>query len=228
MTRRALSLALLFLVPAVAEAGMPSFQLTDVARLRIENLSFFLMLLLLSAAGLRWLWNWLQKDWPALPRLTFGKALGLVVLWGLVFVLVLTMISGARELLTPGAWEKVGLTYRVKDAPLSAAEADWQLERAREQKLHRLRVALWDYALRHDLRFPAGTSDPAIPQELWEVADASGMQFVYRPGLGAGDGARPLAFEPDLFGPQRFVLFTNGEVKRLTTAELTPLLEDRP
>ncbi len=34
-----------------------------------------------------------------------------MIIWGLLFVLVLTMISGARELMTPGAWEKEGFTY---------------------------------------------------------------------------------------------------------------------
>jgi hypothetical protein len=38
-----------------------------------------------------------------------------VTLWGLLFLLILTMISGARELMTPGAWEKHGSTYRLKD-----------------------------------------------------------------------------------------------------------------
>ena len=28
---------------------------------------------------------------------------------------VLAMISGARELMTPGAWEKHGATYRLKE-----------------------------------------------------------------------------------------------------------------
>ena len=51
-----------------------------------------------------------------------GKALGVVFLWGLLFVLVLTMISGARELMTPGAWEKKGLTYRLTDDPSAAVE----------------------------------------------------------------------------------------------------------
>jgi hypothetical protein len=40
-----------------------------------------------------------------------------VTLWGLLFLLILTMISGARELMTPGAWEKHGSTYELKDAP---------------------------------------------------------------------------------------------------------------
>ena len=37
------------------------------------------------------------------------------VVWGSLFVLVLTMISGARELMTPGAWKKDGITYVLED-----------------------------------------------------------------------------------------------------------------
>jgi hypothetical protein len=40
-----------------------------------------------------------------------------------LFLLVLTMISGARELMTPGAWEKKGFTYQlVRDRPAKAAD----------------------------------------------------------------------------------------------------------
>ncbi len=95
-------------------AGMPFFTLTDLARARIESISFFLVLFLLCALVLKVLWNWLAKDFEKLPRLTYGKALAATFLWGLVFVIVLTMISGARELLTPGAWEKDGATYKLK------------------------------------------------------------------------------------------------------------------
>ena len=58
-------------------------------------------------------WNASRADFPRLPRLSFGKAVGVVFLWGLLFLLVLTMISGARELLTPGAWRKEGFTYKL-------------------------------------------------------------------------------------------------------------------
>jgi hypothetical protein len=54
------------------------------------------------------LWNSLQRDFPRLPRLSFSRALAGVVLWGLLFIIVLTMISGARELMTPGAWQRQG------------------------------------------------------------------------------------------------------------------------
>ncbi len=96
---------------------MPSFSLTDVARLRLEAISFFLMVMLLAAWGVQRIWNALAKDFPRLPRMSYGRAVAGIVLWGFVFVLVLTMISGARELMTPGAWEKQGATYKLKDRP---------------------------------------------------------------------------------------------------------------
>lgn len=100
--------------PAVAHAGMRSYTLTDVARMRFENISFFLLVLLVSALAIKLLWNWLRRDFPRVPRLTYPKAVGLVVLWGQLFVLVLAMVAGARELLTPGAWEKQGTHYQLK------------------------------------------------------------------------------------------------------------------
>lgn len=96
-------------------AGMPSFTLTDIAKLRLQSISFFLVVLLLCAWGVKALWNTLAKDFPKLPRMTYGRALAAMALWGFVFVIVLTMISGARELLTPGAWEKQGATSKLKE-----------------------------------------------------------------------------------------------------------------
>ncbi len=102
-------------LPAVAHAGMPvGPTLSEMARARAETISFFLVVLLLSALAVKALWNHLRRDFPRLPRLTYGKACGVVALWGLLFVVVLLMISGARELLTPGAWERDGVTYRLK------------------------------------------------------------------------------------------------------------------
>lgn len=116
MARIAASAFVLLLAAAsTAEAGMPSFTLTDIARARFDSISFFLVLLLLLAWLVKGLWNYLAKDFQRLPKMSYGKALAAVTLWGLVFLLVLSMISGARELMTPGAWEKTGLTYKLKD-----------------------------------------------------------------------------------------------------------------
>ena len=98
-------------------AGMPSFGLTDIAHMRLETISFFLLVLVLSAWGVQKLWNGLTKDFPKLPRMSYARAVGVICLWGLLFVLILTMISGARELMTPGAWEKHGATYKLKEQP---------------------------------------------------------------------------------------------------------------
>jgi hypothetical protein len=125
MLGRTLSLAaallLILFLPRAAVAGMPSLTLTDVVKLRLEVISFFLMGLLLSAGVVMAVWNSLQRDFAWLPRLSFGRACGVVVLWGLLFVVVLTMISGARELMTPGAWEKEGVAYKLREAGSEAS-----------------------------------------------------------------------------------------------------------
>jgi hypothetical protein len=111
------AIAALAFFPADAIAGMPApVRLTDIGRMRLQTISFFLLILFLSAALIQWLWNGLRPTFPRLPKLNYPRALSLVVLWGLLFVVVLAMISGARELMTPGAWEKHGATYRLKEA----------------------------------------------------------------------------------------------------------------
>lgn len=65
-------------------AGMPrtSVLLTDTATARLDVISFFLVVLVLSALAVRWLWNGLARDFPRLPRLGYRGAAGLVVVWG--------------------------------------------------------------------------------------------------------------------------------------------------
>lgn len=108
------ALAFLLAAASTAHAGMPTFTLSDLARARFDSISFFIVTLLLLAWLVKGLWNYLAKDFQKLPKMSYGKALAAVTLWGLIFLLVLSMISGARELMTPGAWEKQGLTYKLK------------------------------------------------------------------------------------------------------------------
>jgi hypothetical protein len=212
-------------LPGAARAGMPTVSLTDVARMRFEAISFFLVVFLLCALGVYLLWNYLRKDFASLPRLSYGKALGLVSLWGLLFVLVLTMISGARELMTPGAWKKEGRTYRLADQEAEPEPPDPKVA-ARREKLEALRFALWEYARTHSGQFPSSPDVPEIPAGRWRLPDASGMRYVYAGGFVNGKDA-PLAFEPEVFGDKRFVLFTSGEVRLLTSAELNRALQAR-
>jgi hypothetical protein len=202
-------------------AGMPRVVVTlsDLGRFRVQSISFFLFGFLLSAGLIQFLWNYLRKDFPRLPRLNYGRALGLVSLWGLLFVLVLTMISGARELMTPGAWELNGATYRLKKNE-PTAEPSGPTERERENKLQRLRAALWEYARKHGGKFPPDQNVSEVPPECWQTADLSKAPYVYVTGQLADRGSLPLAYEPD-FGPRwRLVLLTDGEVRLMTAEEI--------
>lgn len=223
-------------LPAPAQAGMPaplptswtvdnppegygaaySSNATDA---RWQAISFFIACLLLSAWGVKILWNALQREFTWLPGLGYGRALSFVVLWGLAFVIVLTMISGARELMTPGAWKKQGWTYRLANAGLSRRDT----RDVRRDALLRLRHGLWHYAATHDGQFPA-RNDPEFDRELWEIPGWGGLQFLYRPDQRVDGPARLLAFEPELEGDERLVLLTSGLVGTMRTAEIERML----
>lgn len=208
--------------PAVALGGMPSLRLTDIAEMRLQNISFFLLGFLLSAFFIQLLWNYLRKDWTFLPRLSYPRAIVVVTLWGLLFILVLTMISGARELMTPGAWEKDGLTYKLK---ASHEQALRERDQKRSEQLELLGQALMDYARAHDGNFPSERSDPAIPSHLWLLPETGGLRYLYSPGRRAEKKGRILAWEPDLFDGDLFALFTTGNVRRVTSNDLQDLLK---
>lgn len=220
---RLLVFAVLLLLPAAAYAGMPSLTLTDVARVRLENISFFLVGFLLSAFCIKLIWNYLAKDWTFLPRLSYLRALGLTTLWGLLFILVLTMISGARELMTPGAWEKQGATYRLAKAEAERAVDDAARDEKRRQQLERLRAALWDYAFAHQGDFPPSRTDPAVPVDLWKLPDPSGLQYLYLAGKFARE-ERLVAYEPELYPNGRMVLLASGEIRLVDEETLEGML----
>jgi hypothetical protein len=200
---------------------MPSVGLNDLARMRLESISFFLLGLLLSSLFIWLIWNRLALDLSFLPRLSFGKAVGIVVLWGLLFVLVLTMISGARELMTPGAWKKEGLTYKLAS---STTPDEVPLDEERFNQLNRLRTALWEYARANEMQLPSSRESSDIPAELWQVPDPSRLRYVYVAGQTADCGASPLAYEPEVFGPRRFVLLTDGSIQRMDYGEIIQAL----
>ena len=203
---------------------MPSITLTDVARLRLQGISFFLLGLLLSAGVVMAVWNFLARDFPKLPRLSYLKACGVVVLWGLLFVVVLTMISGARELLTPGAWEKAGLTYQLKEDDEAARQrlaAQWRDRHA--QLSGPLWLALSEHALRHDGNFPSRADDLAADRAVWDVPAIPGTRYVYVPGRTRSGPPLPLAYEPEVFDGKHFVLLTSGRIEELPFGEIRRL-----
>lgn len=216
-TRRS-RVALLFLfaaaaMPSPAQAGMPSLQLTDLASLRLETMSFFLVGFLVSAWCIQRLWNGLSKDFARLPQLSYGRASALTGLWGLLFLLVLTMISGARELMTPGAWEKQGLTYKLaEEPPRGAAATSTAIDPKRIDALARLREALSTYAQDHDGALPSPSASDVIPEARWRSPDSSGMKYVYLGGRMDEQSRELIALEPDVFPTRRLGLRANGDI----------------
>jgi hypothetical protein len=225
-------LALLTLAPGVARAGMGSvvptdwataMRLTESAHARFEAVSFFIAGLLFSALAVRWLWNGLAKDFSVLPRLTYGKSLAAVTLWGLLFLVVLTMIAATRELMTPGAWRKVGMLYQVtEDPPPPPPPEDPQRIAERTRHFQRLRSVLWHW---HDENgsFPSA-SDPNIPASLWEVPGGAGARYLYVAGRSDREPNAILAVEPALYGDERLVLCCNGEITMVRTADINKQL----
>ena len=219
----------LLTVSATARAGMPSplpteddlvrvLRLNDTAAMRLQVISFFLLGLVLSALAVKLLWNAVQRDVPKLPRLTFGRALAGVVLWGLLFLIVLTMIAGARELMTPGAWKKQGWIYKLADG-----NADPDPATLRRRQLERLGVALLQFAATHQGRFPDNRERSSLPAELWDVPESGGLRFVHLPGKSADTPEAILAYEPELDAERRLILKADGSVVTLPADEFERL-----
>ena len=196
-------------------AGMPMLTLRDLAEMRVQAISFFLVVLLVAAWGIKLLWNGLRRDFPRLPRLSYSRALSLVVLWGFLFVLVLTMISGARELMTPGAWEKKGLTYELVDDPRRE-----EFDSARWAGMAELKVELWRYAAQNGGVLP--DNGDATPID-WQSPDVTGTPYRYVGGRRAGEGREVVAYEPPLFPSPRLALFSDGTIRAVPEETLRGL-----
>ena len=213
-----------WLAPRVALAGMLSITFSDVARLRLQTISFFLVGLLLSAVVIMAIWNSLRRDFSFLPRLSFPKALGLTLLWGLLFIIVLTMISGARELLTPGAWEKQGLTYKLQSENPAVAPLPEKPFAELAPRYTQLSVRLFEplakYARDHDGNFPATRDDLSPYTAIWELPDLPGTQYILVPGRKQSGPPLPLAYEPEVYDGKHFVLMTDGQVEHLPFTEI--------
>jgi hypothetical protein len=198
-----------------AYAGMTVYDLNDVIRLRLQDISFFAFLLVLATLGVRLLWNYLASDFPALPRLTFPKAFGLTALLSILMLLLLIMISGARELLTPGAWYRQGSHYR----PNEAASHETRL-----QSMESLRSALMQYAHAHEGKFPPHEFGPEIPAKLWEAPDSARTRYLYFAGRSLSDSNAPVVCEPRNFGNARLVLLGSGRIESLNTTNIQHLI----
>lgn len=192
----------------------------------LQAISFFLAIVLVSAWIVQGLWRLLRHDLNWLPVLNYRRALGLVVLWGLLFIVVLTMIAGARELMTPGAWRTQGWTYKLADASkLGTAQSEPNSNEQIRRALEQLRQALWHYAATHAGNFPP-RDDGTIDHSLWEIPGWPGQRFLYVGDRYAASAGQLLVYSPELDGDERAVLMTNGMIGQMRTAEINQELAE--
>ncbi|WP_265594477.1 hypothetical protein [Haloferula sp. BvORR071] len=189
-----------------ASAGMTVITLTDIARARLDALSFFLFAYLFISWLVKLLWNYLGKTFTALPKLNYRRALGLVFLSGMMFYVVLTMISGAREVMTPGAWEKQGIGYRTREGGVAYLGKD-----ERRSALRELQEAIWAYAKQHGGKAPPGPLVEGITPELWQFR--GGGLYCLMSDVRPGGGREVLVYEPSTAGGRRFILLADGNIE---------------
>lgn len=189
--------------------------LAPVVDIRLQAISFFLFLFFVSAFFVRWLWN---RGWAAAMEthpLTYSKALLITFAWGMASIVVLTMISGARELMTPGAWQQQGWTYKLAGQP---TEESIDSHQKRKNVLHELRFQLFRYAALHNGEFPDTTEELDMP-ELWQIPEHPGFEFILRPQQTANGDVKILVMEPEL-DRERLVIMTNGLIGSMTSEDL--------
>lgn len=187
--------------------------LTDVAEARLDALSFFLFTYFVISWVVKLIWNQLAKSFAALPKLKYREALGVVFVSGLLFYVVLTMISGARELLTPGAWEKQGSGYRLRGEEVTALTKE-----ERRMAIARLKDAIWEHAKASGGKAPLGPFSGEISAELWSYGD--GGFYCLVPGVKPGGGREILVYEPSMAGGRRFVLLADGTIEDRAEGDL--------
>lgn len=198
-------------------AGMPSIGLSEFAATRFEIISMFLVGIFASAFVIQGVWNGLRTEFGSLPQLSYRRALAIVFLWGLLFVIVLTMVSGARELMTPGAWIKKGNTYSLASAtelPATAVPSDHHTGERRE-RIARLADHL------KQIFAPAGglplTRAEAIGEEapLWQIPHGFGLEYIYFPEVRHDPDPAVWIAEPEYFADGRFLVASGGEIQQL-------------
>jgi hypothetical protein len=231
---RAFALVVVILAPATAHAGMVMYTLSDVVSARLQVISFFIFLSLLLAFVFQRCWNLLAKDFSRMPALSYRHSVAAIVVASLFCGLILTMISGARELMTPGAWDKIGTHYKLREPKQEPAA--W-LDSARRRAIENFRDALWNYAQHYEGRLPDDPTSKDMTPSVWRSPDSSGTPYSYLPRRdkkvsshrlpqesavppSASSGAYVLAFEPMTFGSERFVLLSSGEVLKMQLGEL--------
>lgn len=200
-------------------AGMPSPVLvfTELGKRRAEELSFFVFTFLVCGFLVKLLWNYVVAGVAWAPQLTYAKALGALSLWGLVMVVVLSLVSGARELMTPAAWEPNGATHRLAKQKDESPATSQQSER--KTRIEKVRFALWDFAAKHQGELPTIEQWNELPAETRACEPSETILYRYEPGATIGSETKVIVFEPRWYDDQ-YLLYGDGSIAVQTTISM--------
>lgn len=211
-------------------AGMPSYSLNAQLREQLQAISFFLVVILLSSLLVRGLGNYLLRAWENSTRINYRQSIAICLLWGLASIVVLTMISGARELMTPGAWKRQGWTHTLTNyserqpdpEPAGKETEENRLIQERERILELLKARLLVFAMQHGGRFPDSFEEADLSKEDWQLPEGMLGHYILVPGQTFQSTPTPLVIEPEIDGRQH-VLAVNGSTMSLSPSVLRQL-----
>ena len=188
-------------------AGMPAITLTDYGIERFIGISTALFVVLVVVAiPVKHCWNLTLSEYGVKP-LSYRKAVGVTFLGGMLFLLILVMIAGSRELFSPGAWVPDGILSKTVYSELkekaNPANVDPDLVQLRRIAIMKLGDALRKYAKEHDGKLPESAEQSDF-QPLWDIPFAAGIRYEYFPSETSAD--KPLLREPDLLHDAIFSL----------------------
>ncbi len=176
-------------------AGMPTVRLTPEVRGHLSGISSSLFVVLIVASFLIFFcWNRFVRG-TELPKISWFKSIIVALLGGILFCLILVMIAGSRELLTPGAWKQNGVLYELADnqkdlADMSAYDPvtlvpmndlPESLAAARYAAVVRLRNELVRFQHDHFGRLPENIVISDFDPAYWVIPVSGGLTFVYQP-----------------------------------------------
>ena len=194
-------------------AGMPmiTYSLSEYGANRLIGISTALFVVgVLAALPIMSCWNSLvagNEDARFLRKWSYPKALGFTFLSGILFMLILVMVAGSRELFSPGAWvpdgvlSKTVFSVQMEKLEQVQTQAEQNLDLMRRDAIIKLRDALRLYAKKHDGRLP-GSIEELEFVTLWDIPFASGMRYEYFPN--ENDANLPLLREPSLLPNAKF------------------------
>jgi hypothetical protein len=213
---------------------------TDALVTHLQTISFLVVVMLILGFIFQRSWNVLSRDLPLFRVLSYKRSLTIIVGASMLCVLVLTTIVGARQFVTP-VWTKSEAVPRFD--PQQQPQA-W-LEQTRRRGMEQFRSALWEHAARHEGRLPEDpfAAGAGIADASWRSPDPAGTPYVYllrrekkvpssvlpaesRTMPAADNASYLLACEPRSFGQKRFVLFTTGEILKLSASQLAARVDE--